>query len=183
MSGFKNSGIWPLDSKVLLGVPRPESSYHNCRPLSAREVESLMEQRRMERRNDLGIMPTVAASSGLDTSSGLMLTGAEALSLAKKKFLLDKARHALKMRRETESALKEANQVARVSAERLRHEQKALAVRVRLYKAPNLMPRETHLRRREARERKTTIVEKVTELVVRTQMSGDTTFGPVFGSI
>ena len=183
MSGFKNSGISPLESKVLLGVPSPESSYHNCRLLSVREMESLMDQRRMERRNGLGIKPKVAASGFLDTSYGLMLTGAGALSLAKKKFLLDKTRHALKMRWEAESALKEANQVARVRAERLTHEQKALAVRVRLYKAPNVMPREMHLRRREARERRMKRIEKATELVVRTQISGDTTFGPVFGSI
>ena len=36
MSGLKNSGIRPLGSKVLLGVPRPESSYHKIRLLSVR---------------------------------------------------------------------------------------------------------------------------------------------------
>ena len=174
MPGFKKAGIWPMDSTVLLGVSHPESSNLNCRLVSVNEIESLMEQRWMEKRTSLEIKPTVAASRILDTSSGLMLTSPESLALAKRKCLWDKARHRFKMRREAQNDLKEAHQIALVRAERLQHEKKeALAIRVGIYKSPNDMPREMHVRRRKARERQAKGVEVVNELVLKAEMHCD----------
>lgn len=82
------------------------------------------------------------------------------------------------MRREAEAALKEAKQIEQVRRERLRHEKKALAIRVGLFKAPNVMPREMHLRRRKARERTTKKLEVATALVLQTEMRGDRPFLP-----
>ena len=49
------------------------------------EMEILMEERRKESRDVLGITPTVTVSGFLDTSAGLLLTSEEALKLAQQK--------------------------------------------------------------------------------------------------
>lgn len=164
LSGFEKSGIWPLNYKALLNTPRPASTINTYKILSVCQLEELMEGRRARRREIMGIQPVVTKSGFVDTTSGLLLTSPQAMVLANQKHKNDTLRLAAKERKLAESARKEAETSDRVRVERLRHDAKALAFRIKRYGVCDRAPKPLAVRRQIAKERTAAMKERSAKL-------------------
>lgn len=108
-NAFRVSGIWPVDGRQLLRVPRPVS-HEDRTVLSVEEMSTLLEERRKSVSDGLQLQKVTIRRGWLSTSHGLNVTQAKAMELAKgqeRAYALKKAAAAVKM------AAKEARAEAR----------------------------------------------------------------------
>ena len=100
LSGFAKAGIWPLHGPALVSRPLSESARNRGRILTVDELADLLELKRAERRNGLGLRPRMMANGYLDTSAGLVLTTTSAMALVYRTFMRDRAKMDDQQRRE-----------------------------------------------------------------------------------
>lgn len=123
VQAFKKSGLWPIDSSQLLGVPRPGTAEDIRTILNVDQLEKLFEQKRAAvRETVLGSDSAMLANGYIDTTKGAVLTSDRALMLIREKVARDRAVY---LAAEVESERKA------VRAARLLEKQKTEAERMR----------------------------------------------------
>ena len=84
ISAFERAGLWHINHRKLLCVPRRESNSPESRLVSVEELELLFyEKRAAARREILGDDITIASSGFVDTTRGAVLNSERALSAVK----------------------------------------------------------------------------------------------------
>lgn len=58
-SGFVKTGLWPFKPDILLDVPRSLSNNNPETILSVQGIKKMLEQRKQERKDAMGLQPTV----------------------------------------------------------------------------------------------------------------------------
>ena len=94
MSGFRKSGLWPLDPSRIMEKPHPET-HSTDEPvlLSPEKLHEKYNRRCFELRNQiLGSDSLISACGFIDTRNGCVVTSDKAFGLAVKKFGYDRAK-------------------------------------------------------------------------------------------
>ena len=92
VTAFRKSGIWPVDSKQLLSVPRPVSREQIGTILNVEDLERMFEEKRVAmRRQVVGAECVLLGNGYIDTTRCAVLTSDKALSLIREKETRDKA--------------------------------------------------------------------------------------------
>ena len=152
LSGFAKAGIWPLHPPSLLSRPLPESSRNRGGIMTVEELANMLEMKRSDRRNGLGLRPTMTSNGYLDTSAGLVLTTTSAMALVYGKFKRDRAKMKAQQlrernREEAQKILYEKTRETRI-ADCMRRAQWRTAT----YGEPFLLPRPLRIRRQIAKD-------------------------------
>jgi hypothetical protein len=82
-AAFRQTGIWPINPKVILDKPMPKSSAEVSSPFSVTEVCNILEEKRAEIRRGLNIEPAVLSRGFVASTYGINLTAPDALKLAR----------------------------------------------------------------------------------------------------
>lgn len=159
-SGFRKTGLWPLDPSVVLGQSRPLGA--DCLTVATvADMEKMLREKMMLMRSGAGLKPIVLKRGFIDTSAGINLTSEEAMAMVLEKEESDRRKFLAAERKKAITSLKEARRVASVCSARLKHESDAMDYRAGVYGDPAVFPRPMSVRRKIAAER--TIVKKCLE--------------------
>ena len=121
-AAFRTAGIWPLDGRQLLKVPRPASHESSSQVMSVTEMHTLLEERRQAVAGGLHLQEVTVRRGFLSTSHGLNVTQDKALELAKgqeRAYAVKKAAAAVKLA-EKEAKAKEKEKREKAEAKKLR---------------------------------------------------------------
>lgn len=150
-SGFRMTGLWPLDPTAILGQNRPLLS--ECQTVATiEEMERMLEEKRVMLRSKAGLNPIVLKRGFIDTSAGVNLTSKDAMDLVSKKEDAERRRFLEARKKKASADLNEARRAASVRSARLEHEAKAIEYRVVAYGDCGVSPRPMSVRRKIAAE-------------------------------
>ena len=147
-AGFRNAGIWPVDPTKLLDCPKPDGLGREHKLMSVPEVFTLLEQKIITRRREIGIQAVVLHSGGLSTSMGLTLTSDEAMTLIQQE---EKAKLASWTASQAKKAAMDARCAFQKAGKKAAREELAVESAKRrslLYNEPFKAPRSIEMRRK-----------------------------------